>query len=134
MGYDSFSIGNIGMGQGAQKRLVVLLAMLAMVFHVITPLTTSLSMSRADGLFTTIICSGGEAKEVTFDKNGKPVHQAPSKEHSDCSNCIHHCGLALLTVITALPPVQFAPQNQPLHVAALIAALIGTANSRAPPL
>lgn len=130
MGYDSLSMG---LGREVQKRLVTLVAMLAMVFHVATPLATALSLSRADGLFTTIICSGGEAKEVTFDKDGKPVRHAPS-QHTDCTNCIHHCAVAMLASVAALPALQFAPETQPLHIAALIAALVGTANSRAPPL
>lgn len=121
------------MDRDAQKRVVTLVALLAMLFHIVAPLSTALSSSRADGLFTTIICAGGVAKEVTFDKDGKPVPPAPS-QHTDCTNCIHHCGVAMLASVAALPVVHFAPETQPLHLVALIAALIGTANSRAPPL
>lgn len=134
MGHDS---SNTGLGREAQKRLVMLVALLAMLFHVAAPLATALSLSRvaggrADGLYTTIICSGGEAREVTFDKDGKPVRHTPG-QHTDCTYCIHHCAAAMLVSIAALPALQYVPEAQPLHSAALIAALIGTANSRAPP-
>lgn len=79
-------------------------ALLGILLHVAVPAAYELSGPATQGLLKTVICSGGVAKEVYLDKDGKPVH--PSKaDHDDCkSSCLHHCAaLAVSTVATASP-------------------------------
>ena len=111
-----------------------LFAFLAIFLHLATPLSAQLAASSTDGLFETVICSGGEWKTVYIDAEGKPVEHAPAKASHDCTSCIHHCGGAILSALAALPVIHWM---QPLPViagqAALTQAHTSHTHPRAPP-
>ncbi|MFN4353129.1 DUF2946 family protein [Parvibaculum sp.] len=123
-------------GFGARQRIgaAQLLAFLAIFLHLATPLSAQLSSAAADGLFETVICSGGEWKTVYIDADGKPVEHAPAKAVHDCTSCIHHCGGAILSALAALPVLHW---TLPLPVVAgqtaLIEAHTGSTHPRGPP-
>lgn len=124
-------------GQKPLARLgaVQVLALLAMFFHIASPLALQLAGPSVDGLMQTVICSGGVAKTVYLDENGNPVEPAsPSSQSHDCKSCVHHCGAAALSALFALSAPQWA-LPAPLRVA--YAAFSGTRPSsshpRAPP-
>ncbi|MDX5365572.1 MAG: DUF2946 family protein [Alphaproteobacteria bacterium] len=123
-------------GIGARRRFgaAQLFAFLAIFLHIATPLSAQLSSSATDGLFETVICSGGEWKTVYLDAEGKPVEHAPAKASHDCTSCIHHCGGAILSALASLPVLHW---TQPLPViagqAALIQAHTSHTHPRAPP-
>lgn len=123
-------------GIGAWRRFgaAQLFAFLAIFLHIATPLSAQLSSSATDGLFETVICSGGEWKTVYLDAEGKPVEHAPAKASHDCTSCIHHCGGAILSALASLPVLHW---TQPLPViagqAALIQAHTSHTHPRAPP-
>src|SRR5690606_16237512 len=73
------------------------LAFLAIFLHIATPLALQFAGPATDGLFQTVICSGGEAKTVYLDAEGNPVEPAhPGSTSHDCKLCLHHCGAAAL--------------------------------------
>lgn len=114
---------------------VQVLAFLAMLFHIASPLALQLAGPSVDGLMQTVICSGGVAKTVYIDEDGNPVEPAsPASSSHDCKSCVHHCGAAALAALFALPAPQWA-LPAPLRVA--YAALSGHTSSskysRAPP-
>lgn len=111
-----------------------LFAFLAIFLHLATPLSAQLAASSTDGLFETVICSGGEWKTVYIDAEGKPVEHAPAKASHDCTSCIHHCGGAILSALASLPVLHW---TLPLPViagqTALIEAHTGSTHPRGPP-
>lgn len=111
-----------------------LFAFLAIFLHLATPLSAQLAASSTDGLFETVICSGGEWKTVYIDAEGKPVEHAPAKASHDCTSCIHHCGGAILSALASLPVLHW---TLPLPVVAgqtaLIEAHTGSTHPRGPP-
>lgn len=123
-------------GFGARRRFgaAQLFAFLAIFLHLATPLSAQLAASSTDGLFETVICSGGEWKTVYIDAEGKPVEHAPAKASHDCTSCIHHCGGAILSALASLPVLHW---TLPLPVIAGQTALIethtGSTHPRGPP-
>ncbi len=88
--------------QGLRARIgaVQSLAFLAIFLHIAVPFALQLAGPATEGLFQTIICSGGEAKAVYLDAEGNPVEPAaPGTSSHDCTSCLHHCGAAALTAI-----------------------------------
>ncbi|HAC60035.1 MAG TPA: hypothetical protein DCF73_16995 [Rhodobiaceae bacterium] len=133
-----FRMGNTRTyGQKPLARLgaVQVLALIAMFFHIASPLALQLAGPSVDGLMQTVICSGGVAKTVYIDEDGNPVEPAtPGSTAHDCKSCVHHCGAAALTALFALPAPQW---TLPAPLRAAYAALSGYAyssqHSRAPP-
>lgn len=124
-------------GQNPLARLgaVQVLALLAMFFHIASPLALQLAGPSVDGLMQTVICSGGVAKTVYIDEEGNPVEPAsPASQSHDCKSCIHHCGAAALTAFFALPALQWAlPAPLRATYAALSGTLLTDGHPRAPP-
>ncbi len=86
--------------QSVRKRSLGLFALIAIVLHVAVPTALQMAAASTDGLLKMVICSGGEAREVFLDKNGKPV-SPPASDHDACKfSCLHHCA-ALATVVVA---------------------------------
>lgn len=78
----------------------------AMFFQAGVPLLYNLAPPQARGLMQITICSGGFAKVVTVDENGKPVKEAPASSKYSGNSCVHHCGGGLLcyaSTTTAMP-------------------------------
>lgn len=101
MGYESY-IGS-SFFQTVRHRAAGTMALLAILLHVAVPTLYDLSSPAARGLMQMTICAGGEAKEVFFDQNGKPVQQAPA-DHHECKSCISHCAaIAIAFAATAAP-------------------------------
>lgn len=115
---------------------VQVLALLAMFFHLASPLALQLASPATDGLFETVICSGGVWKSVTIDEEGNPVEKpaSPGSASHDCSICIHHCGAAALTAMFSLPSQQWAlPAPLRVAFAALSGVVLTDSHPRAPP-
>lgn len=124
--------------QGLRTRIgaVQSLAFLAIFLHIAVPFALQLAGPATEGLFQTIICSGGEAKAVYLDAEGNPVEPAaPGTSSHDCTSCLHHCGAAALTAIFALPAFHWA-LPAPARAAHMVLAPAFTADGhpRAPPL
>lgn len=124
--------------QGLRARIgaVQSLAFLAIFLHIAVPFALQLAGPATEGLFQTIICSGGEAKAVYLDAEGNPVEPAaPGTSSHDCTSCLHHCGAAALTAIFALPALHWA-LPAPARAAHMVLAPVFTADGhpRAPPL
>jgi len=83
---------------------VGLLAVFAFLFHFAAPTLYELAGPAADGLTKTFICSGGFAKEVYLDKDGKPV-QPGKTDHEDCKfSCAHHCAAMFASTLALAKP------------------------------
>ncbi|MEP0706831.1 MAG: DUF2946 family protein [Parvibaculum sp.] len=124
--------------QGLRARIgaVQSLAFLAIFLHIAVPFALQLAGPATEGLFQTIICSGGEAKAVYLDAEGNPVEPAaPGTSSHDCTSCLHHCGAAALTAIFALPALHWT-LPAPARAAHMVLAPVFTADGhpRAPPL
>ncbi|MEQ9152168.1 MAG: hypothetical protein RIF42_07450 [Parvibaculaceae bacterium] len=124
--------------QGLRARIgaVQSLAFLAIFLHIAVPFALQLAGPATEGLFQTIICSGGEAKAVYLDAEGNPVEPAaPGTSSHDCTSCLHHCGAAALTAIFALPALHWA-LPAPARATHMVLAPVFTADGhpRAPPL
>lgn len=90
------TISTYGQHRQARFGAASLLALLAIFLHIASPLALQLAGPAAQHLLQTVICSGGEAKTVYLDAEGKPVEPAaPATSQHDCKSCIHHCGAAL---------------------------------------
>ncbi|MDZ4382073.1 MAG: hypothetical protein U0942_12110 [Parvibaculum sp.] len=125
-----------GQGPLARRGAVQALALIAMLFHIVSPLALQLARPAADGLFQTIICSGGVWKTVSIDEEGNPVEApaAPGSASHDCSICIHHCGAAALSAFLALPSPQWAlPAPLRVAFAGLSGVVLSDSHPRAPP-
>ncbi|MEP5810128.1 MAG: DUF2946 family protein [Roseibium sp.] len=114
---------------------VQVLALLAMFFHIASPLALQLATPSTDGLFQTVICSGGVAQTVYIDEQGNPVEPAaPASSVHDCKSCVHHCGAAALAGFFALPAPQWAlPAPLRVAYAAFSGGISYSNHSRAPP-
>jgi hypothetical protein len=119
----------------ARLGTVQVLALLAMFFHIASPLALQLATPSTDGLFQTVICSGGVTQTVYLDEQGNPVEPvAPASSSHDCKSCIHHCGAAALSTIFALGAPSWAlPAPLRVAYAALSGSVSVSNHSRAPP-
>jgi len=87
-----------------RNRTAGLLALLAIFLHVVVPTAYDLSASSTQGLIKTVICSGGMAKEVYLDENGKPV-PTNNADHEGCkTSCLHHCAALFVSTIGFIKP------------------------------
>ena len=112
------------------------LAFLAIFLHIAAPLALQFAGPATQGLFQTIICSGGEAKAVYIDAEGNPVEpEEPGTTSHDCNSCLHHCGGAVLSALAALPAASWA-LPAPARSAYIVGKGIAVSGShpRAPPL
>lgn len=111
-----------------------LFAFLAILLHITTPLSAQLASSSAEGLFETVICSGGEWKTIYLDAEGKPVEHAPAQAGHDCTSCVHHCGGAVLSALAALPILHWTlPLPALVTQNVLTEAHSGSTHPRGPP-
>jgi hypothetical protein len=111
-----------------------MLAFLAILLHLATPLSAQLAASSTDGLLETVICSGGEWKTVYLDAEGKPVEHAPAKASHDCTSCIHHCGGAVLAALVALPVLHWTLPLPALVTQTVLTEIhTGSTHPRGPP-
>lgn len=101
MGFESY-IGS-GVFQTVRHRTAGMIALLAILLHIVVPTLYDLAGPSARGLIQATICAGGEEKQVFLDHNGQPVQQAPATHH-ECLSCISHCSaLVIATFATAMP-------------------------------
>lgn len=90
--------------QSVRKRSLGLFALIAIVLHVAVPTALQMAAPATDGLLKMVICSGGEAREVFLDKNGKPVSPATS-DHDACKfSCLHHCAALIAATAAGASP------------------------------
>ena len=128
------TVSTYGFGSMRRFGAAQLFAFLAIFLHVATPLSAQLAASSTDGLFETVICSGGEWKTVYLDAEGRPVDHAPAKASHDCTSCIHHCGSAILSALVSLPLLHWTlPLPLVAGQSALMQAHSGHAHPRGPP-
>jgi hypothetical protein len=116
-----------------RERTAGLLALTAILLHVAVPTAYELSPATA-GLLKTVICSGGLAKEVYLDKDGKPVH--PEKtSHNDCKfSCLHHCAALGVSALAVVAPSWAILLNVFTSSERSWAEHHGVSNPRGPPL
>ncbi len=123
-----------GFGDRRRFGAAQLFAFLAIFLHLATPLSAQLSSSATDGLFETVICSGGEWKTVYIDAEGKPVEHSPAKASHDCTSCVHHCGGAILFALASLPVLHWTlPLPALVTQTVLTEAHSGSTHPRGPP-
>lgn len=87
-----------------RNRTAGFLALLAILLHVAVPTAYELAGPSAQGLIKTVICSGGMAKEVYLDKDGKPV-RTNTADHEGCkTSCMHHCAALFVSTLSLAKP------------------------------
>lgn len=120
--------------QSVRKRSLGLFALVAIVLHVAVPTALQMVAPATDGLLKTVICSGGEAREVFLDKDGKPVSPTTS-DHDACKfSCLHHCAALVTAMVASVSPewtIVFGVLTTPSDTAALHR---GGSHPRAPPV
>ncbi|MFZ3032714.1 MAG: hypothetical protein WA138_01685 [Parvibaculum sp.] len=95
-------------------------AAFAMFFMSVAPLIYNLAPAQVRGLMQITICSGGVAKQITVDENGKPVKEAPASKYSG-GTCAHHCSTlachAVSTVVAfvLLGVLRASPSDTMMH-------------------
>lgn len=109
-------------------------ALLAILLHVVVPTAYELSGPSSQGLIKTVICSGGMAKEVYLDENGKPV-PTNNADHEGCkTSCLHHCAALFVSTIGFIKPSWSILLGTLVASSSADAQFAGASHPRGPPV